>query len=101
MVKINIKMPSGCHECPCLSPWFGESGLEYNCGILHKKLNSVNNRQDWCPLIDIDDKTCKNCQCSEPNYGYEGSFHCYYGDYEKRISPSVVGSDDFCSNWRK
>ena len=56
MIKIDMEMPDACRNCPCLSPWIGQFELEYNCGVNHKKLRSVNNRQNWCPLIECEDE---------------------------------------------
>lgn len=55
MIKIDIKMPSGCYECPCLSAWIESFEIEFNCAINQKKLSSVNKRQEWCPLIEVEE----------------------------------------------
>ena len=79
-------------------------------GCAYEEMEKSNEDCDECPFTEAIwslrkkyeiDQICKNCDYSENDYGYDGSFYCYYWDYEQGMSPNRVAGDDFCSNWKK
>jgi hypothetical protein len=53
MIQIDIKMPVSCEKCPCKNPWIGSFQLEFTCGVNKKRLGSIYEKPDWCPLIEV------------------------------------------------
>ena len=101
MVKINISMPKSCYKC-------GRYELIEDDNVFICLLDNHGMHDIWessidssCPLIDESNQICCNCNHSEKDYDYDGSFYCYYWDYEQGMSPNRVSGDDFCSNWEK
>ena len=103
MIKIDMEIPNSCYTCE----WWNY--LTYDMAICRIDNHSMSidplkddtKRCNFCPLIDENKQVCCNCNHSEKDYDYDGSFYCYYWDYEQGMSPNRVVGDDFCSNWKK
>lgn len=58
-VKIDMEMPEGCFECPCLNTTVGHSGdcifpvFISKCVIKNVEVEKQNDRPSWCPLQEV------------------------------------------------